>query len=123
MILTVPQAFQRFYDAVNLPGEHRAAANVRKDWIVARLGRSMSVLGAHAIGSIPRYTALAGHADLDVLVVLHHGLHIKDRSPAQVLGRCSRRLRQATSGPDHRQPLPRTGSSAPRRDRLRPPRP
>lgn len=85
MILTVPQAFQRFYEAVNLPGEHRAAANVRKDWIVARLGRSMSVLGAHAIGSIPRYTALAGHADLDVLVVLHHGMHIKDRSPAQVL--------------------------------------
>ncbi|MDI9639403.1 nucleotidyltransferase [Kamptonema cortianum] len=35
--------------------------------------------------AIPRYTAVSGYADLDVIVVLHYGKHIKDRTPSQVL--------------------------------------
>lgn len=85
MPFTAAYAFNRFYDAINLGGDHRAAANARKDWIVGRLARSLHVLEARAIGSIPQYTALAGHADLDVLVALHYGKHIKGRSPAAVL--------------------------------------
>jgi hypothetical protein len=85
MPYTVPYSFDRFYEAINLRGDHRAAANARKDWIVGRLSQSMDVLEARAIGSIPRYTALAGHADLDILVALHYGRHIKGREPAAVL--------------------------------------
>ena len=85
MVHTVPYAFDAFYEAINLPGDHRTAANARKDWIVQRLGQSLDVLDAFAIGSIPRYTALRGHADLDVLVVLHYGQHIRNRTPSEVL--------------------------------------
>ena len=37
------------------------------------------------MGSIPKYTALSGYADVDVLVALHYGQHIKDRRPSAVL--------------------------------------
>jgi hypothetical protein len=85
MPYTVAYSFGRFYEAINLSGDHRATANARKDWIVGRLGQSMDVLEARAIGSIPRYTALAAHADLDILVALHYGRHIRGREPAAVL--------------------------------------
>jgi hypothetical protein len=37
------------------------------------------------MGSIPRFTALKAHADVDVMAVLHFGKHIKDRNPSEVL--------------------------------------
>jgi hypothetical protein len=43
------------------------------------------VVEAFSSGSIPRYTALRGYADLDVMVALHYGLHIKHRTPRQLL--------------------------------------
>jgi hypothetical protein len=42
------------------------------------------VIEAFASGSIPRYTALNEHADLDVIVALHYSKHIKDKTPSQV---------------------------------------
>jgi hypothetical protein len=35
--------------------------------------------------SIQKMTALHGHADLDVMVVLHWSKHVKDKTPTQVL--------------------------------------
>ena len=37
------------------------------------------------MGSIPRFTALQDHADVDVMAVLHWERHIKGRKPSQVL--------------------------------------
>ncbi len=86
MVWTTEAAFARFYDEVNLPGDHRATANARRDWVVDRLrNNDIEVLEAIAIGSIPRYTALKEPADLDVMAVLHYGKHIKHRRPSQVL--------------------------------------
>lgn len=86
MVWTTESAFDRYYEEINLPGDHRATANSRRDWVVGRLSSNgMDVLEAIAIGSIPRYTALKEHADVDVMAVLHFGKHIKDQSPAQVL--------------------------------------
>lgn len=45
----------------------------------------MDVIDSFAMGSIPRYTALKDYADLDVMVVLHYGKHVKNRQPEQVL--------------------------------------
>lgn len=85
MAYTVDWAFRTFHNSINLSGDHRSVANSRKDWIVKRLRANLTVLDAFTIGSIPRYTALSGHADLDVLVVLHWTNHLKDRLPSTVL--------------------------------------
>ncbi|MFE1128543.1 hypothetical protein ACFW6R_17955 [Streptomyces albidoflavus] len=85
MALTVAYAFDRFYSTINLPGDHRALANTRKDWIIRRIGGSLDILNSFTMGSIPRFTALEGHADLDVMIVLHFGKHIKDKKPSTVL--------------------------------------
>jgi hypothetical protein len=45
----------------------------------------MTVLDAFSSGSIPRFTALRGLADLDVIAVLHYGVHIKGKRPSEVL--------------------------------------
>ncbi|ABL03217.1 nucleotidyltransferase [Mycobacterium ulcerans] len=86
MAWTTEAAFARFYEEVNLPGDHRTTANARRDWVLDRLrNNGIEVLEAIAFGSIPRYTALKEHADVDVMAVLHYGKHIKDRRPSQVL--------------------------------------
>jgi len=85
MAFLVDTAFEEFHCCINLPGDHRTIANVRKDWIVRRLRPYFNILDSFTTGSIPRYTALAGHADLDVMLVLHHGEHIEGESPEEVL--------------------------------------
>jgi hypothetical protein len=85
MPYTVAVSFDRFYENINLAGKHRETANTRLDDIVATLSKSFDILEAFSTGSIPKYTALKHHADLDVMVVLHYGKHIQNKTPTQVL--------------------------------------
>lgn len=85
MAYTVDASFNSFYDQINLSGDHREIANKRRDRIVELLKKDFEILDAFGTGSIPKFTALKGHADLDVMVVLHYGKHIKDKLPGTVL--------------------------------------
>jgi hypothetical protein len=85
MAFTVEAAFNAFYDSINLAGDHRDTANTRKDSIVALLGNSFEILETFATGSIPRFTALRNASDVDVMVALHYGKHIENKTPTQVL--------------------------------------
>lgn len=85
MPYTVAVSFDRFCENINLGGNHRDTANTRRDDIVATLGKSFEIVESFSTGSIPKYTALKQHADLDVMVALHYGKHIKDKTPTQVL--------------------------------------
>lgn len=85
MALTAKAGFEQFFASINLAGDHRASASVRRDAIVAELRKSFTVVDAFATGSIPKFTALSGSADIDVMVVLHYDKHIKGKTPTQVL--------------------------------------
>jgi Second Messenger Oligonucleotide or Dinucleotide Synthetase domain len=85
MAFTTDAAFERYYENINLSGDFRALAGQRRDHILGLLQNRFTVIDAFAGGSIPKYTALRNHADLDVFVVLHYGIHCKDRRPSQVL--------------------------------------
>jgi Second Messenger Oligonucleotide or Dinucleotide Synthetase domain len=86
MAWTTEGAFDAFYGEINLPGDHHVVANTRRDWVLQRLrNNGLNVLETVAFGSIPRFTALKEHADVDVMAVLHFADHIKDRLPSQVL--------------------------------------
>ena len=85
MPYTVPVAFDQFRANIELPGDHREISTKRKDAIVSLLKHDFVILEAFPSGSIARYTAVRGYADLDVMVVLHYGKHIQGKSPAQVL--------------------------------------
>jgi Second Messenger Oligonucleotide or Dinucleotide Synthetase domain len=90
--LTVTAAFERFYDNINLGGDHRETANARRDRIISLLEDKFDIVEAFASGSVPRFTALRAHADLDVIVALHWGKHIKGRTPSQVLASVQKAL-------------------------------
>ena len=85
MPYTVEASFTSFYDEINLGGDHRETANTRRDDIVGKLSKTFTILESFSSGSIPKYTALKEHADLDVIVALHYTKHIKDKAPTQVL--------------------------------------
>lgn len=85
MAYTIAVSFDTFYTNINLAGSHRDTANRRRDNIVSSLKKNFHVIEAFASGSIPRYTALKKHADLDVIVALHHGKHMKNKKPSEVL--------------------------------------
>ena len=85
MPYTVEGSFTSFFERINLVGDHREIANKRRDDIIGKLRNSFEVLEAFSTGSIPKYTALKEHADLDVIVVLNYTKHIKHKTPTQVL--------------------------------------
>jgi hypothetical protein len=85
MPYTVPVAFDQFRANIELPGDHREISTKRKNTIVSLLKHDFEILEAFPSGSIARYTAVRGYADLDVMVALHYGKHIQGKSPAQVL--------------------------------------
>jgi Second Messenger Oligonucleotide or Dinucleotide Synthetase domain len=85
MAYTVEASFSDFYERINLPGDHRETANARRDRIVDLLKNDFQILEAFGTGSIPKFTALKGRADLDLMVVLHFGKHVRDKAPSIVL--------------------------------------
>ena len=85
MPYTVQTAFAQFFDNINLTADHHEIAKSRRERLVSLLSKDFEVLDAIAIGSIPKYTAIQGEADLDVMVVLHYGKHIQGKNPSQVL--------------------------------------
>jgi len=85
MPYTVQASFEKFRENIELSGDHREIANKRKDHLVSILENDFSILEAFPSGSIPRYTAVKGYADLDVIIVLHYGKHIEGKKPSQVL--------------------------------------
>ncbi len=85
MPYTVSASFNKFRENIELPGDHRKTAINRRDRIVSLLKNDFVILEAFPTGSIPRYTALKGYADLDVIIVLHHKNHIKSKKPSLVL--------------------------------------
>lgn len=85
MAYTVPFSFDKFRENIELSGDHREVARKRKERLVSLLENTFTVLDAFPSGSVPRYTAVTGYADLDVIVVLHYTNHIKDKLPSEVL--------------------------------------
>lgn len=85
MPTSVKSAFEKFYENINLSGDHRDVARARKDRIISLLKDNFEIIEAFPTGSIPRFTAIKERADVDVMVVMHHGKHIKDKTPKEVL--------------------------------------
>jgi hypothetical protein len=85
MAYTVGGAFATFFDRINLSGDYHSLATSRRDHIVSLLKNHFTINDAFSTGSIPRYTGVTGYADLDVMVVLHYGRHVKGSLPSQVL--------------------------------------
>src|SRR5579863_3196057 len=98
MAYTVSYSFDLFFDDINLTGDHRSTAAARRDRIVSLLKNDFEILEAFPTGSIPRYTAVRGYADLDVMVVLHWSRHIKGKQPSEVLGGVQRSLSAYRTG-------------------------
>lgn len=92
MANTVPAAFEKFRQKIELSGDHRKTAASRKDALVSLLENDFTVLDAFATGSIPRYTGMKYSADLDIIVVLHYGNHIEGKSPSEVLSSVQKAL-------------------------------
>lgn len=85
MPYTVPASFDRFSENISLSGDHKETATKRKDRLVSLLSNTFTIVEAFETGSIPRGTALKTKADLDVMVVLHYGKHLKGKTCEQVL--------------------------------------
>lgn len=85
MAYTVNYAFTEFYEAINLDGDKREVANLRKDHIQELLSKNLDIIEIFSSGSIPRFTALKDHSDVDVIVALNYQKHIENKTPTQVL--------------------------------------
>ena len=85
MAYTVQAAFNQFFNEINLSGDHRTIANSRRDHLIELLGNKFHVVEAFPSGSIPKYTALHEHSDLDIMLVLHYGKHMIGRKPSEAL--------------------------------------
>ncbi len=85
MAFTVDAAFNTFFDTINLSGNHRDTANSRREHLIGLLGNSFSIVDSFSMGSIPKFTALSGHADLDIMLVLNYEKYVRGKTPVQVI--------------------------------------
>ena len=67
MAYTVAASFDKFRQNIELTSDHRETATRRANSIVSLLDGDFDILDAFPSGSIPRYTAVRGYADLDVI--------------------------------------------------------
>lgn len=105
MSYTVETAFDRFFDSINLNVDARETSRNRKDAIVHILSKNFAILEAFAIGSIPKFTAIKNDSDLDIMVVLSYGKHIKNKTALQLL----QHIRDVLS--DHRTNVRKNGQA------------
>jgi hypothetical protein len=85
MANTAAAAFEILRQSIEPPGYDRNTAAARKDHLISLLRKDFDVIDAFGTGSLPKYTAIRDHADLDIFVELDYAKHIKDRLPSQVL--------------------------------------
>ena len=84
MPYTVAASFEKFRENIELKIRNRSIAAQRRNHIVSIMKDNYTIIEAFPTGSIPRYTALQGYADLDVMVALHPK-HIRRKKPSHVL--------------------------------------
>lgn len=85
MPYTIPVSFDKFIENISVSGNQSETASSRSQSIVNLLDKEFSILEAFPLGSLVSGTSLKGHADADVMLVLHYGNHIDGNSPTQVL--------------------------------------
>lgn len=85
MPYTVAVSFDKFRQNIELSSDHRETASKRRNHLVSILEDDFEVLEAFPSGSIPRFTAVSGYADLDVIVTLHYSKHIEGKKPSRIL--------------------------------------
>jgi tRNA nucleotidyltransferase (CCA-adding enzyme) len=83
--LTVSDSINKFIENISLTGNQSDIAEKRATSIVNLLSKEFNILEAFPMGSLITQTSLKGHADVDVMVVLHYGEHIKDKTPTDLL--------------------------------------
>ena len=89
MAYSVEGAFDAFYEKINLNGDYRDTANSRRDRLVSLLKKDFDVLDAFF--RLDRYRGLPpfkGHSDLDIMVVLHFGKHIQNKTLSRFSKHC-----------------------------------
>jgi hypothetical protein len=82
---TVTVSFDRFIENISLTGDQGTTARTRRDRIVELLSDGFVISEAFPTGSLVRGTGLKGKSDVDVIVALHYGQHIKGKTPRRVL--------------------------------------
>jgi hypothetical protein len=78
-------SFSRFLDNITITGDARKVAKGRRDKIAELLEGSFTTLDTFATGSTVRGTGLKGVSDVDVMLVLHYGNHVKGKTPLELL--------------------------------------
>jgi Second Messenger Oligonucleotide or Dinucleotide Synthetase domain len=85
MPYSVTYSFEKLRENIEVSSYDRDVAAKRRDRLVTLLDNDFDILEAFTTGSLPKYTAVKGHADLDIIVALHFSKHIKDKMPSRVL--------------------------------------
>jgi len=85
MAYTIAVSFDTFASNIEVSGYNRKTAKGRENKVKSLLEDKFEILDIFSIGSIPKYTAVKNHADLDIFVILHFSKHIKGREPSAVL--------------------------------------
>lgn len=85
MAYTVQASINKFIENISLTGNQSDTAEKRAKSIVGLLSKEFNILEAFPMGSLITNTSLKGYADVDIMVVLHYGQHIEDKTPTELL--------------------------------------
>jgi len=82
---TIGVSFNKFIENITITGNQSDTAQARSQSIVNLLAKDFDILESFPMGSLISGTSLKGYADADVMLVLHYGKHVKDKTPEKLL--------------------------------------
>lgn len=85
MPYTLLSSFDKFIENITIGGDTKKIATSRRDSIFNLLKDKFTIVEAFPTGSLLRNTGLKNVSDVDVIVVLHYGKHIENKTPKKVL--------------------------------------
>lgn len=78
-------SFDKFIENITIGGDTKKVATARRDAIIELLKEKFTILDSFPTGSLVRNTGLKNSSDADVIVVLHYGKHVENKTPRQLL--------------------------------------
>lgn len=85
MSYTILASFDKFLENITIGGDPKKIATSRRDSIFDLLKDKFTIIEAFPTGSLLRNTGLKNVSDVDVIVALHYGKHIENKTPKKVL--------------------------------------
>ena len=92
MAFTVQDSFEEFIRNISISCDYSDMIEERTNLVIKLLNKKFEALEIFPVGSLVTYTAIKGHINIDIVLVLHYSKYIRKQEPLALLKMIKRTL-------------------------------